>query len=528
MADVKHYWHEVDLSTWRKHQEGNDRYLPFTQYRRMLRETEFTYPSSADNQPRGIVTCAGGGHLPGAWVLINRLRELGCTLPIEVWHLGPDDLRTVWSHLFAQSGATTIDAFAFRPAHPAHKLMGWSLKTYAMALSKFDEVLFLDADNIPRRDPTFLFDTPLYKQTGALFWPDRQRHDATHPLWRIFNVPYRDEPAHETGQMVLDTKRHWNILQVALHCNIFADFYYRFSYGDTALLRFAFHEAHRPFSMILHRLLELPTEREADSIETLKGAPYLRVEGDIRAAFLQRDPDGECLFEHRCAAKLKLDDNIHLAHCPNQPRYWALLDELRDKLLAVGEPWEVLAQSDPEKVSPHRREGMCLLFQEMSKRKANSIVETGTLRQENNWHGDGGLTWFFARYLSFHHGRLWTVDNSEAALAVSRKVTERFKEHIEYVHSDSVAWLRARTEPIDVLFLDSVGYEGGPECERAAQEHNLAEVMAAMPKLHERSLIAIDDCGLPNGGKGGMSVPYLLNHGWERIGNGYMAILRRK
>ena len=39
---------------------------------------------------RGIVICAGGARLlTGAWVTINILRRtLGCTLPIQVWHLG--------------------------------------------------------------------------------------------------------------------------------------------------------------------------------------------------------------------------------------------------------------------------------------------------------------------------------------------------------------------------------------------------------------------------------------------------------
>jgi hypothetical protein len=43
---------------------------------------------------RGIVMCAGGARLfTCAWGCINLLRrELGCTLPIEVWHLGPEEM----------------------------------------------------------------------------------------------------------------------------------------------------------------------------------------------------------------------------------------------------------------------------------------------------------------------------------------------------------------------------------------------------------------------------------------------------
>jgi len=31
-------------------------------------------------------------YFPSAWVCINMLRQVGCTLPIELWHLGPDEM----------------------------------------------------------------------------------------------------------------------------------------------------------------------------------------------------------------------------------------------------------------------------------------------------------------------------------------------------------------------------------------------------------------------------------------------------
>lgn len=34
------------------------------------------------------------------------------------------------------------------------------------------EVLLLDCDNIPVRDPSYLFSNPDYQQYGNLFWPD--------------------------------------------------------------------------------------------------------------------------------------------------------------------------------------------------------------------------------------------------------------------------------------------------------------------------------------------------------------------
>jgi hypothetical protein len=48
----------------------------------------------------------------------------------------------------------------------------FQIKAAAIINSSFKELLYLDSDNLPAHDPTFLFDTPEYKSTGALFWPD--------------------------------------------------------------------------------------------------------------------------------------------------------------------------------------------------------------------------------------------------------------------------------------------------------------------------------------------------------------------
>lgn len=49
------------------------------------------------------------------------------------------------------------------------------IKADAIIASSFEEVLYLDSDNIPLRDPTYLFDTELYAGEGrprAVFWSD--------------------------------------------------------------------------------------------------------------------------------------------------------------------------------------------------------------------------------------------------------------------------------------------------------------------------------------------------------------------
>ncbi len=76
-----------------------------------------------------------------------------------------------------------------------------------------------------------------------------------------------------------------------------------------------------------------------------------------------------------------------------------------------------------------------------------------------------------------------------------------------------------------MLYLDSLDtYEPGHA------EHALSETQAAMPRMHENSIIMYDDTPWNAGaftGKGALAVPWLLQHGWKIIYGGYQVILSR-
>jgi hypothetical protein len=139
---------------------------------------------------RGIVICGGGlRFFPGVWVTLNMLRLLGCSLPVQVWHLGPEEADLRMKSLTAPLNAVWIDADELRASHPARSLGGWELKVYALMHCPFKEVLLLDADNVPVLNPEYLFETPQFKKTGAVFWPDQNLLEPQHIRWRIFGVP---------------------------------------------------------------------------------------------------------------------------------------------------------------------------------------------------------------------------------------------------------------------------------------------------------------------------------------------------
>jgi hypothetical protein len=246
------------------------------------------YPEQFDG--RGIVICAGGiRYFVCAYVAAKMLRHLGCSLPIQFWHLAgeiDDEMRS----LVAPLGVACIDADALnrRRSRPCRILKGWELKCFAILHSPYREVLLLDADNVPVVDPSFLLETPEFVERGAIFWPDVYRIAPASRIWEIFEVPPRDAPALETGQVVIDKQRSWRALNLAMHYNEHSDFYYRHVNGDTGTFHLAFLRTNTPFAM------------PSAPIHTLTAR-------GVRATLCQHDFAGRRLFQHRILDKWRLD-----------------------------------------------------------------------------------------------------------------------------------------------------------------------------------------------------------------------------
>ncbi len=239
---------------------------------------------------RGIVICAGGARLlAGAWVTINVLRRiLGCTLPIQVWHLGAAELGPFERTLFEDLGVEVVDAEAVRRVHPVRMLGGWELKPYALAHCRFAEVLLLDADNVPATDPTPLFDAwQLDEGGGAAFWPDVERLSEASPIWEQVGIPYRPVASFETGQVLLRKADVWHPLMVTVHLNAHSDHYYRYLNGDKDTFLLAWLLTGRPWAMT--------------------GTPPQV----LSRTLYQHDFEGQVVFQHRTGAKWVLrGDNL--------------------------------------------------------------------------------------------------------------------------------------------------------------------------------------------------------------------------
>jgi hypothetical protein len=316
---------------------------------------------------RGIVICAGGiKYNTCAYVLVRLLKHLDCRLPIQVWYRGDEEYDPGWIKLMTSLGVECVDAEAIRRVHPHACLGGWQLKAFAVMHSPFQEVLLLDADNIPVRDPEYLFESVGYQETGALFWPDGCKMPINDPCWEAFGVPFQDERNFESGQAIIDKSRCWRALALCDWYNQHSYFFYRVVYGDKDTFRFAWRRLGQPFSM-----------------------PRRDVEAAPRT-LLQYDPAGELIFQHRYGDKWRFHGNVRLPAFIHEDRCHAYLEELRRCWNPLRRTLDTLAAADREAMD-RLHDSRFLLIRPGYNRWSIQLARDGWI--SSGWHRQSSFWW---------------------------------------------------------------------------------------------------------------------------------------
>jgi hypothetical protein len=312
--------------------------------------------------------------------------------------------------LVAPLGVTCIDATAVNQGNPraARSLGGWELKPFAILHCPFREILLLDADNVPVVDPTFLFDTPEYRVHGAIFWPDYGRLSESRQIWEICEVPYRNEPEFESGQIVVDKVRCWKALNLAMHYNEHSDFYFRHIHGDKDTFHLAFHRAGHEYAM-----------------------PSREIHG-MDGTMCQHDFQGRRIFQHRNTDKWRLDgSNRHISD------FWCE-DNCRDALRRLqerwsGHPFRKPALDEEERALFARLGGKCYDYRRVGyDHRVLELVADGTV-------GRGGAT----------NERFWCVNRHRGRIVLSILGDGQLTCHLsEEQGLWKGAWLRHERMPI--------------------------------------------------------------------------------
>ncbi|TDH66478.1 hypothetical protein CCR75_007353 [Bremia lactucae] len=278
----------------------------------------------------GIVIVVYPRLLPSVYASISALRSYNCNVPIELWMTHAEAVRypklkptlEKYQQQIANVTVETITDIA---------IAGFASKIYAIRHSKFENVLFLDADSVPVRDPTFLFESQEFQEHGAVFWPDFWHPDCTifniqreSLLWQLVNLPFVDMFEQESGQILLNRRRAVFALEVLEFFSSHRPNYFdklMLAHGDKDLFRLAWMKAQTSFYM-------MPFPPGIAGGE--RGSDKKRFCG---MTMVQFDFDGNILFMHRNMRKLNGKDDL---------KFWTHVQMLK---------WEQDSEGEGESVS---------------------------------------------------------------------------------------------------------------------------------------------------------------------------------
>jgi alpha 1,2-mannosyltransferase len=147
---------------------------------------------------------------------VSHMRNQGATLPVQVYHFPserPADDDPIRQDLY-ELAVELVEATG--QAKDVGKTKSYHLKALAVVQCPWREVLYLDSDSIPLRDPEYMFDSPSYLRTRFWATPDYWKTSPNNPMWAILGIRCRNEWEMEAGQIFVDKKYHLDVFVSAV------------------------------------------------------------------------------------------------------------------------------------------------------------------------------------------------------------------------------------------------------------------------------------------------------------------------
>lgn len=204
----------------------------------------------------GIIFVGGGIYSWLSLLSIRSLRNTGSVLPVEV--IIPTRKEYEFSYceeVLPRYNARCVQIPEVLGDDLTSSLQfdGYQLKSLALLVSSFENVLLLDSDNIPIRNPDPVFKSKVFRKYGMIIWPDYWRR-TTHPGYyyvaginlgdervrfgpdhisrkdrlpqvEMGKLPLHDRlgslpnPSSESGQMFLRKSTHHQAMWLSLYYN---------------------------------------------------------------------------------------------------------------------------------------------------------------------------------------------------------------------------------------------------------------------------------------------------------------------
>ncbi|KAL4802144.1 mannosyltransferase putative-domain-containing protein [Aspergillus unguis] len=191
-----------------------------------IADTSLLHPVHAPGT-RGLVSTAGGQYFPVFLATLRMLRRTGSVLPVEVYMKDADE----YEKKICEETLPKLNARCLILSEVMGKefIEHFQLKVFAVLLSSFEEVVWMDADCFPLHEPDLLLNSDLFKSTGMITWPDFWQSSVSPLFFQISKrpeTPMNGRQTTEAGVFLISKKTHLRTLLLSAYYNYYGPTHY--------------------------------------------------------------------------------------------------------------------------------------------------------------------------------------------------------------------------------------------------------------------------------------------------------------
>ena len=267
---------------------------------------------------KGVIICAGDLLFTSAIVCVENIIKINPSINIE-WYYCDKELFDFQKKYITEkySNINLINCLNkipnwFPETITIKQIKGYMIKSFALIVTSFSEVILLDADNIPLINVEELFNNPDYLKYGNIFWPDiKYSSDESikkmlpfgNKVYELLNIP-APEQLTDSGQILININKCWDAICLSYYLNYNIDPYYRLFSGDKDLYYIAFKLTLTEYNQTKYNIIPCTNE----------GNDYSYIN-----SIIQRNPvDGSYAFIHRIFSKITRDNYSKILYIYNE------------------------------------------------------------------------------------------------------------------------------------------------------------------------------------------------------------------
>lgn len=251
------------------------------------------------------MTIGTQSHVDNAYATLSALRnQQKSTMPVTIFYMDgevAEDVTDMFTEAFGNIQFVNMASLPSTPLCDEEAPAGFAIKALALYHAKeyYQHVMWMDVDSLPLTTPESLFASEAYTTKGNMFWPDFYNGWVNEAIYdALTNVKPSKVADTESGQLLIDTCKHADVLQFVHALNQQSAVTYDYMFGDKDTFRLAFAIADKLEAF--NQLAAMPgaafaSKASSDELQRIHDVNLMATEGGLD---LFEQASARCEFMH--------------------------------------------------------------------------------------------------------------------------------------------------------------------------------------------------------------------------------------